>query len=221
MTVQKIPGRIIRTIATIVVILAIIGIVVVIRRSLTLAGVIKPFVHPKYGAFDSGFQVNKVLTFVHIIPGALFMILAPLQFVPRIRARHLWFHRLSGRVAVILGLIIGVTALIMSFKTNIGGATETSATVLFAIIFLFSLIKGFYHIRRREVALHREWMIRMFAIGFAIATVRPIVGMFFAFSMLSPHQFFGIAFWIGFTLHLIAAEVWINYTRKRNVPIIP
>jgi hypothetical protein len=221
MTVQKIPRRIIRTITTIVVILSIIGIAVVLRRSLTLAGVIKPFVHPKYGAFDSGFQLHKVLTFVHIIPGALFMILAPLQFVPGIRARYLWFHRLSGRIVVVLGLIIGVTALIMSFKTNIGGATETAATVLFAILFLFSLIKGFYHIRRHEVALHREWMIRMFAIGFAIATVRPIVGMFFALSRLSPHQFFGIAFWIGFTIHLVAAEVWINYTRKRNVPIIP
>jgi hypothetical protein len=218
---QKIPRRIIRTITTIVVILSIIGIVVVIRRSLTLAGVIKPFVHPKYGAFDSGFQLHKALTFVHIIPGALFMILAPLQFVPGIRSRHLWFHRLSGRIVVVLGLIIGITALIMSFKTNIGGVTETAATVLFAIIFLFSLVKGFYHIRRHEVALHREWMIRMFAIGFAIATVRPIVGMFFALSRLSPHQFFGIAFWIGFTLHLVAAELWINYTRKRNVLIIP
>jgi hypothetical protein len=220
MIVQKIPSRISRTIAVIVVILAIIGITVVIRRSLTLAGVIKPFVRPKYGAFDSGLQRNEILTFIHIIPGALFMILAPLQFVPGIRSRHLWFHRLSGRILVVLGSIIGVTALVMSFKTTIGGATETTATVLFAIIFLFSLAKGFYHIRRHEIALHREWMIRMFAIGFAIATVRPIVGMFFAFSRLSPHQFFGIAFWIGFTIHLIAAEVWINYTRKLNLPII-
>jgi uncharacterized membrane protein len=221
MIAQKIPRGLIRGITTIVVILAIIGIAVAIRRSLTLAGVIKPYVNPKFGAFDSGFQLNRVLTFVHIIPGALFMILAPLQFVPGIRSRHLWFHRLSGRILVVLGLIIGTTALIMSFKTNIGGATETAATVLFASVFLFSLVKGFYHIRRHEVVLHREWMIRMFAIGFAVATVRPIVGMFFAFSRLSPHQFFGIAFWTGFTIHLIAAELWINYTRKRNVPIIP
>src|ERR1700679_10912 len=111
MTTQKIPGRLIQTITTIVVILAIIGITVVVRRSLALAGVIKPRVNPKFGAFDSGLQINKALTFVHIIPGALFMILAPLQFVPGIRARHLWFHRFSGRILVVLGLIIGITAL--------------------------------------------------------------------------------------------------------------
>jgi hypothetical protein len=39
--------------------------------------------------------------------------------------------------------------------------------------------------------------------------------MFFAtsrFSGLTPHEFFGIAFWIGFVLHLIAAEAWIHAT---------
>jgi hypothetical protein len=39
--------------------------------------------------------------------------------------------------------------------------------------------------------------------------------VFFAtsrFSSLSPHEFFGIAFWIGFVLHLIAAEAWIRAT---------
>jgi hypothetical protein len=217
MTTVKGPARFMRTITVIVVVLVIIGIVVVTRRALSLAGVIKTYVNPKFGAFDKGFGLHPVLTFVHIIPGALFMILAPLQFIPKIRSRYLWFHRWSGRVLVVVGLIIGISALIMSFTMAIGGANETAATTVFAILFLVSLIKGFYHIRRREVALHREWMIRMFAIGLAIASVRPIVGMFFAFSKLSPHEFFGIAFWLGFTIQLMVAEIWINYTRPRRV----
>jgi hypothetical protein len=60
-------------------------------------------------------------------------------------------------------------------------------------------------------------MIRAFAIGMAVATVRPIVGMFFATrsrTHLTPHDFFGIAFWLGFTIQLIVAEAWINYTRS-------
>jgi hypothetical protein len=60
-------------------------------------------------------------------------------------------------------------------------------------------------------------MIRTFAIGLAVAAIRPIVGMFFALSDLSPHEFFGTAFWLGFTLHLIAAEIWINTTRPKAV----
>ena len=99
----------------------------------------------------------------------------------------------------------------------IGGPNESAATTLFAIVFLFSLSKAYEHVRKRRFALHREWMIRAFAVGFAVATIRPIVGIFFATSRLThltPHDFFGTAFWLGFTIQLMVAEIWINYTRR-------
>ena len=204
-----------------VTILAVIGVAVVVRRSLIIAGVLLPTVHPIYGVFDSDFALHPAITFLHIIPGALFMMFAPTQFIAKIREKHLWFHRLAGRILVVCGLIIGITALIMSLQMAIGGANEMAATLLFDILFLYSLGKGFYHIRRGEIAKHREWMIRMFAIGLAIATVRPIVGMFFALTKLSPHEFFGTAFWLGFTIHLIIAEAWINYTRAKELSATP
>ena len=55
------------------------------------------------------------------------------------------------------------------------------------------------------------------AIGLAVATIRPIIGFFFATSRLThltPHEFFGTAFWLGFTLQLMAAEAWIHYTQE-------
>jgi uncharacterized membrane protein YsdA (DUF1294 family) len=121
-----------------------------------------------------------------------------------------------GRVVLASGMIVGSTALVMSPQMAIGGANETAATMFFAIVFLFALIKAFLAICRGKVAVHREWMIRAFAIGLAVATIRPIVGVFFAtrsITHLTPHEFFGTAFWLGFTMQLIAAEIWINYTR--------
>jgi hypothetical protein len=56
-------------------------------------------------------------------------------------------------------------------------------------------------------------MIRAFAIGLAVATMRPMVGAFFAFSGLPIREFFGTVFWAGFTTHAIGAEVLINCTR--------
>jgi uncharacterized membrane protein len=122
------------------------------------------------------------LTLVHIIPGALFLALALLQFAPSIRAKHLKVHRWLGRILVVTGLVIGISALVMSFTMNIGGLNETAATTLFVILFLFCLIKAYRHIRRKEVAQHREWMIRAFAISLGVATTRPIVGMFLLFA---------------------------------------
>lgn len=51
----------------------------------------------------------------------------------------------------------------------IGGANQAAATALFGTFFLFALVKGYRHARRREITLHREWMIRAFAIGLAVA----------------------------------------------------
>jgi uncharacterized membrane protein len=118
-----------------------------------------------------------------------------------------------GRVLVICGLIIGASALVMSFLMNIGGPNETAATTLFAIVFLICLIKAYVHIRRKQVARHREWMIRAYGVGLGVATTRPIVGAFFAFRRLTPHEFFGIAFWLGFTITFLIAEAWVDYTR--------
>ena len=96
---------------------------------------------------------------------------------------------------------------------NIGGPNETAATTLFGIVFLICICKAYLLARRREISRHREWMIRAYAVGLGVATTRPIVGAFFAFRKLTPHEFFGIAFWLGFTSTFMAAEAWIDYTR--------
>jgi uncharacterized membrane protein len=193
-----------------------------IRRTLNLfAPSLAPPSFPEAAALDAGFARHPLLTMVHIIPGLLFMVLGPLQFVRRLRNRRPALHRWTGRVVIVSGMIIGGTALVMSPQMAIGGANETAATMFFATVFLFALVKAFVSIRRGNVALHREWMIRAFAIGLAVATIRPIVGVFFAtrrLTHLTPHDFFGTAFWLGFTIHLIAAETWINYTKLNYNP---
>jgi uncharacterized membrane protein len=168
-------------------------------------------------ALDDVFARYPALTLIHILPGLLFMVLGPLQFSATLRRRHRTWHRWSGRVVLLCSLIIGGSALIMSLAMPaIGGVVQAVATTLFALLFLVALGKAYRHIRRREIAQHREWMLRAFAIGLAVATIRPIIGLFFATSRLTgltPEAFFGIAFWIGFVLHLILAEAWIRWTR--------
>jgi uncharacterized membrane protein len=221
------PGiRFRRALWSIVIFLALIGTAVAVRRIVYLGPVLTRGYSPpaipsdsraaQFVALDEVFARHPVLTMIHIAPGVLFMVLGPFQFSQTIRARHLPWHRWNGRIFVACGFIIGISALLMSFTMqSIGGVNQAAATILFGCFFLFALIKAFWHIQRREITLHRQWMIRAFAIGLAVATIRPIVGIFFAtsrFSNLTPAQFFGTAFWIGFVLHLIAAEAWIHIT---------
>jgi hypothetical protein len=230
---MKLPLRIQRPLWGTVILLALIGITVVLRRTFNLVpillnGYTPPAVAPnataaQFAALDGVFARYPVLTLIHIVPGLLFMVLGPLQFSAALRARHLQWHRWSGRLYLLSSLIIGVSALVMSIAMPaIGGITQAVATTLFALLFLFALARAYWYVLQRKIARHREWMIRAFAIGLAVATIRPIIGLFFATSRLSglaPAAFFGIAFWIGFVLHLVAAEAWIRWTRPTRLAV--
>jgi uncharacterized membrane protein len=211
----------VRIVWTITLFLMLIGVAIVVRRSLTLfTPSPAPSNCPEAAQMDTGFARHRLLTMLHITPGLVFILLAPLQFVRRLRSRKPKLHRWIGRIVLVAGLIIGSSALVMSPQMAIGGPNESAATMLFAIVFLVSLVKAYVHARKRRFALHREWMIRAFAVGFAVATIRPIVGIFFAtsrFTHLTPHDFFGTAFWLGFTIQFMVAEIWIGYTRPSGV----
>ena len=67
--------------------------------------------------------------------------------------------------------------------------------------------------RSGDWTLHRTWMMRAIAVLLGIATTRPVMGVFFAtesVTHLQPQQFFGTAFWIGFTATYIAGEAYLR-----------
>jgi hypothetical protein len=199
-----------RTLWACILFLAALGVAFAVRRGLTLAHVI-PAINPPSAppGFDAGFGLHPVLTFIHIIAGSLFMILGPVLLLKHTRMRGK-LHLVLGRMFFAACLIIGITALGMSFQIAIGGPNETAATTFFALLFLFASLRAFVLQRRNNMHLYHEWLIRTFMIGLSISTTRIIVALFFALSRLSPHEFFGIAFWIGFSAHLVIAELWIR-----------
>jgi uncharacterized membrane protein len=163
--------------------------------------------------FDSGFALHPRLTLAHILPGLIFIVFGPLQFISGLRKRLPGLHRLLGRILLVDALLVGVTALVMSWQMSIGGRLESAATFVFGVFFLLAFGRAFVAIRARRVAEHRRWAIRAYAVGLGVGMVRPIVGVFFATSRLThltPDQFFGVAFWLGFSISLMATEVWIR-----------
>jgi uncharacterized membrane protein len=212
-------GTLVRFLWIAVIFLAFLGLGVAARRTMVLS---KPAELPSppnpAASLDAHFATHRSLTLAHILPGMLFMVLGPLQFVRSLRTKYPALHRWSGRFLLTASAIIGVTGMTMAFGKTIGGVDEKAAITLFGSFFLIALAKGLWHALRREFIQHREWMIRGYAIGLAVASIRPIIGMFFAAALLGGHtpdpsRFFGTAFWVGFTLQMIAAEIWINYTR--------
>jgi uncharacterized membrane protein len=194
-----------------------IGAAAVARRLVALAT--EPLAgSSELAGLDAQFAAQAGLTLLHIVPSLLFVLLVPLQFVASLRRRYPRLHRLTGRVTLACGVVAGVSALVLS-AYPVGGIVESSATILFGCLFLFSLGKAWRHIRNGRVELHREWATRMVAIALGVSTTRPIMGVFFAtrpLTGLTPEQFFGPAMWLGFVATYVAGEAWIRHSRAQD-----
>jgi len=115
-----------------------------------------------------------------------------------------------------LGIIVGVTAYAMSVY-SVGGWIERSAVLFYNTLFLVCLGRAWLYKIQGRLAEKRRCLMRAVAILLGIATTRPVMGLFFAtrsLTHLSLHQFFGIAFWIGFSINLIVFESWMRTNQR-------
>lgn len=166
---------------------------------------------PEESAFEHRYARYPWLAYAHIAPGILYLSIAPFQLWRGFRNRNLGRHRRLGRVALAAGLLSGTFAIIFGFFQSFGGMLQASAAVAFGIWFLAALALAYRAIRARDIATHRRWMIRAFAIGLAVGTIRLWIGLFEALGLLSFRDAFGVAFWISFVMHAVAAEIYVRW----------
>lgn len=169
--------------------------------------------------FDSRFAADPLMTMLHIVPGGIFLVLAPLQFSSRIRNRHIQFHRWSGRILILAAFVSALAGLYFGLLMPYGGLGEATAITLFGVLLMVFVSLGFVAIRRRQVARHREWMIRAFSIAIGISTVRlvsAVLDIALTPAGLAPQDLFALSLWTGWAITLGAGELWIRYTRPRS-----
>lgn len=167
---------------------------------------------------DGRFAAHPFLIVLHVVTGAIFLLMAPLQFSRRMRANHLEIHRWSGRILLPVLSISVAAGMYFGLVIPYAGVGEALAIATFGGVFFFSACRGYLAIRRRQVARHREWMIRMFASAVAISSVRltgAVVDLTLTPSGYLPTELFVVSLWVGWLVTLGGAEMWIRYTRLR------
>jgi hypothetical protein len=195
------------------------GMVTAISGYLLPADVHAAIAKPFYGAYSNEqfpvLDTHYAVSFFHRFGGFLFMALVPLQLMPRLRARHITFHRWSGRFLVTVGLIFGVSALVIAGRFPYAGSREIIPMYFFDLIFLYSIIRAILEVRRGN-ALHREWMIRGAALGLAASTIRAVYVVCLYTTAWSAQDVLITSLWLGWSLNLLIAECWIIYTRPQH-----
>jgi uncharacterized membrane protein len=109
---------------------------------------------------------------VHVLAAALYAVLGAFQFPARLRRRHPGWHRRSGRILVGAGLAVAGSGLWMTlfYSGAPGGVLLWAIRLLVGSTMAAAIVLGFTAIRRRDIAAHRAWMIRAYALGLGAGT---------------------------------------------------
>lgn len=103
------------------------------------------------------YRIGIMIHLFTALPLAFFLCL---QFVPVIRLKAIIVHRISGYICLTLAAVTNAGALMIA-RRSMGGAMATQAAIgLLAIMTTSSLALGYYNIKRKQIEIHRAWMLR-------------------------------------------------------------
>ena len=112
---------------------------------------------------DARFAASPLPVAVHIVCAAVYAILGALQFAAGFRRRRPGWHRAAGRVLVVAGLGVALSAL---WLTLFFPPQPDSGVLLFVLRVGF----GSAMVPSPRLATHRAWMTRAYAIALAAGT---------------------------------------------------
>ena len=167
---------------------------------------------------DDRFARHTAATLLHVVPGAAYMLLVPLQLSRRIRSRHPRVHRWNGRLLLVAGTVSALAGLFFGLGMPYVGIGEAIVVALTGGLFLFASGRAFVAIRRKQVAVHREWMLRALSVALGISVVRIVAGVYdtaFSPAGYAMRVIFVWSLWTGWAISIGVAELWIRSTRDQ------
>ena len=160
---------------------------------------------------NARFFAQPLPVVVHIIGVTLFCLLGALQFSPGLRRRNLRWHRMSGRIVLPAGMISALSGLWMAMSYDIvpqDKALLHAMRLTFGSAMFVSMCLGLAAILRRDIARHRVWMMRGYAIGIGAGTQAfTHLPWIVAFGFPSPMPY-AILMGAGWVINLAVVE-WV------------
>ena len=94
--------------------------------------------------------------------------------------------------------------------------SQYCCSIILGIGWLVFTALAYYHIRQKNIELHRNFMIRSYAFTLSAVTLR---GWMFVFSWfyMDYYTSYLIVAWLSWSLNLAIAELIIFYLNKRKI----
>ena len=150
----------------------------------------------------------------HVTGGLIAALAGVWQIWTGLNTQSMRVHPWTGRLYA-TGVLLGVFgAFVLAFTSAVFGFAWAVALVCLAVAWLATTGMALYGIRKRNVLLHKQWMIRSYIITFAFVTFR-------IFTDYVPYEAWGIsqqdmsnaAIWPVWVMPLLVYEMMLG--RKR------
>ena len=156
---------------------------------------------------------------LHIVAAGVALLVGPFQFAAGLRHRRPHLHRWLGRVYLLACAAGGVSGgAIALFSTS--GPVAGAGFLGLAVGWLLTGFLGFRAIRAGDVATHRRWMTRSFALTYAAVAQRlylPVSGLLgVEFDAAYP-----VIAWLCRVPNLLVAQVLIARSSVAAIPAGP
>ncbi len=162
------------------------------------------------------FDTIPVMSTMHVLGGAVVLLLGGWQFSTRLRRSRPNVHRWMGRVYLTCVLLGGVAGLFLAPLAD-GGIVAKFGFATLAVLWLYSGFKAYTAVRRGDILNHRLWMLRNFALTLGAVTLRIYLGLFIAIGVPFPDAYPAVA-WLSWVLNLVFVE-WYLAPRKHSAPL--
>ena len=158
---------------------------------------------------------------LHILSASLFSILGALQFSSGLRQLSPTWHRVSGRIVLASGILVALSGLWLTvmypIPPELQGGLLYGVRVFVGLAMLLSIYCAVAAVARRDIATHRAWMIRAFALGqgagMQVVVLLPWMLLIGKPGMLHRDMLMSLA-WL---INLLVAEMAIQMGSPRNL----
>ena len=123
--------------------------------------------YPMYRAYRLRVIADRDLLIPHTLAGIFALLIGPINFSSRIRERHLTLHRVLGRIYVVSVFVGSFTGIALA-----AGRPGLPGTSMQAAAWMVCTTAAFVAARNRQIAVHRQWMARSYAVTFTFVSSR-------------------------------------------------
>lgn len=166
------------------------------------------FDYPLYHPYRLALINDRALLIPHALFATIAFVSGPVQFSTRFRTRHLKFHRILGRVYVFSVLIAATSAFLIERDPKRVHDDFFGVFVQISLWVLCTLV-AFITARNRQIAVHRQWMIRSYALTFTFIINR-LLNLWPAYFNLTGPQFAVFDIYVSI-LMFVGCDLYFNH----------